>query len=248
MGVSEVAGRLDIPRSSAHALLASLADIGLLQWRDGGRYQIGWRVFELAEVRRGMLDVRAAAEPVLQRLQRTHGETCHLAVRDRCSVLYIDKVLGTHNITVQGARIGTRLECHCTAVGKVLLAFASDDIVDKCLSSAALTKRTARTISTAAQFRQELAEVARRGHAYDLGEAVDDVHCVAAPIRDEFGQVVAALSLSAPVTRFEKQQSLYTGAVREAALEVGRALVDSSRDHSGAGDEDYPRTVKRSDW
>lgn len=241
-GVSEVAARLAIPRSSAHALLASLADIGLLQWREGGRYRIGWRVIELAEVSRGTTDVSAAAEAVLQRLVRQYGETCHIAVRDRHAVLYLDKALGTHNITVQGARIGTRLESHCTAVGKTLMAFADDEIVDGFLASAPFRRYTPNTITDPETFRGALVEIRRSGVGLDLGEAVEDVYCAAAPIRDEFGQVVAALSMSSPISRFTKNREAYVAAVKAAAQEVSRNLVDSAAAGTGH-DRDYPVVV-----
>lgn len=241
-GVSEVAARLQVPRSSAHALLSSLADIGILQWREGGRYRIGWRVIELAEVRRRMLDVRAAAEPVLRGLVGTYGETCHLAVRDRHAVLYIDKVLGTHNITVQGAAVGTRLESHCTAVGKTLLAFADQGTLTAYLVTAPFPRHTSTTITTAEQFTHALEEIRRRGVGFDLGEAVDDVYCVAAPIRDEFGQVIAAVSLSAPDSRFHKHRATYTSAVKAAAMEIGRAVVDGSM-ADPVESLDYPRVA-----
>lgn len=241
-GVSEVAAKLGIPRSSAHALLASLAEIGILQWREGGRYRIGWRILELAEVRRGMIDIRAAAEPVLQRLVQQHGETCHLAIRDRHTVLYLDKLVGTHNISVQGARIGTRLECHCTAVGKVLLAFADSTVVDDYLATVTLSRHTPNTITEGDRFRRELDEIRSRGVGFDLGEAVDDVYCVAAPLRDELGQVVAAMSLSSPIMRFQKFRELYTRAIVNAAREVSRTLVDGPPARPDEG-WDYPTTV-----
>lgn len=243
-GVSEVASRLDIPRSSAHAVLSSLADIGVLQWREGGRYRVGWRVLELAEVQRGTIDVRAAAEPVLAALAAKHGETCHLAVRDRNAVLYLDKVLGTHNITVQGARVGTRLECHCTAVGKVLLAYADDAVVDEYLTTTQLRRHTTSTITTPEGLRADLRAIRRRGQGFDLGEAVEDVRCVAAPVRDDFGQVVAAVSMSAPVTRFEKNREQYAASVKASSDEISRSLVDSSARLGGDLDLDYPKTVR----
>lgn len=242
-GVSEVAAQLEIPRSSGHALLSSLADIGVLQWREGGRYRVGWRVLELAEVQRGTIDVRAAAEPVLERLAGAHGETCHLAVRDRNAVLYLDKVLGTHNITVQGARVGTRLECHCTAVGKVLLAHADHSIVDDFLATTELRRRTPRTITEPDALRSELVTVRKRGLGFDLGEAVEDVYCVAAPVRDDLGQVIAAVSMSSPVTRFEKQRDTYAASAKSSADEISRALVDVSPAYGAVG-QDYPKTVR----
>lgn len=237
--VTDVADVLGVPRSSAHALLSSLAEIGILQWREGGRYRVGWRVLELAEVRRQTTDVRAAAAPVMERLLRMHGETCHLAVRERMQVLYIDKLLGNHNITVQGARVGTRLEMHCTAVGKVLLAFSDPGDLDAFLAVATLRRHTPATITEPGAFRAEMAKIRSQGVGFDLGEAVEGLFCAAAPIRDELGQVVAAISLSSPVDRFRKHRDEYAHSVKAGAADISRALVDSA---PGLADQDcdYP--------
>ena len=92
-GASEVAAAIDVPRSSAHALLSSLVETGLLQLRSRGRYRIGWRVVELGQTLKGTVDVRSCASPILQDLAHKYGETTHLAVMERYRVLYVDKVL-----------------------------------------------------------------------------------------------------------------------------------------------------------
>ncbi|NIL76976.1 IclR family transcriptional regulator [Rhodococcus sp. Eu-32] len=225
-GVSEVANTIDLPRSSAHALLSSLVDIGLLQCRARGRYRIGWRVVELGQALRGTVDVRTCAAPVLDRLVENYGETTHLAVMERNRVLYVDKVLGTHNITVQGARVGTRLDAYCTAVGKVLLAQLHHVELARFLDTTTLRRRTPTTITSAAGLVEALDAVRSAGCAFDLGEAVADVDCVAAPVRDDMGQVVAAISMSVPASRFVANRVEFHRAVVGAANEVTRALAE----------------------
>lgn len=238
-GVSEVSAELGMPRSSAHAMLSSLVDIGILQWRPGGRYRIGWRVLELAEVRRRSLDIRGATRPVLENLTATFGETCHVAVRDHDHALYIDKVVGNHNITVQGARLGARLPLYCTGVGKVLLASEGDNEIAEYLATVDLQRFTPSTITDPEEIREELAAIRRKGYSSDLGEAIEDVYCFAAPIRSDLGDVVGALSMSAPASRFDKNRAKYLKAVQEAAAEASRALVDSAFAHDDRS-RDYP--------
>ncbi|AVZ38418.1 MULTISPECIES: IclR family transcriptional regulator [unclassified Dietzia] len=228
-GVSEVSEALDIPRSSTHALLSSLVDIGLLQCRVRGRYRIGWRVVELSEALRGRLDVRSIAAPVLDTLVARHGETSHLAVMERMQVLYVDKVLGTHNVTVQGARIGARLDLHCTGVGKLLLAHSGQADVEMFLRRQALPRRTPSTITDPGVLLAELGEIRRRGFATDRGEAVAAIHCTAAPIRDDMGVVIAAISSSAPRERYAARRVEITQAVVAAAAEITRTVSDSAR-------------------
>nr|WP_240918296.1 IclR family transcriptional regulator [Rhodococcus sp. 14C212] len=226
-GVSEVAAAIDVPRSSAHALLSSLVDTGLLQCRARGRYRLGWRVVELGETLRGTVDVRSCAAPVLERLVEKYGETTHLAVMDRWNVLYVDKILGNHNITVQGARIGTRLDAHSTAVGKVLLAQLEEIEVRRYLAMRPLRRLTPSTTTNPQTLLDALAGVRSAGFAADLGETVSEVHCVAAPVRDDLGSVVAAVSVSVPATRFVQRRPQLERAVVGAAHEITRAIAEA---------------------
>ncbi|WP_235022362.1 IclR family transcriptional regulator [Amycolatopsis alkalitolerans] len=223
-----------LPRSSSHTLLASLTQIGLLQCRARGRYRIGWRVVELGEALRGTIDVRSCAAPILDRLVERYGETAHLAVMDRWRVLYVDKVVGTHNLSVHGARVGTRPDAHCTAVGKVLLARCGEIELRRYLAGRGLKRYTGATITSPAELLAALERVRSAGFALDLGEAVSDVRCVAAPVRDDLGTVVAALSMSVPVSRFGPAQSEYAGVVVAAAHEVSRAIAESAGPVDGA--------------
>lgn len=237
-GVSEVAEAIGVPRSSAHALLSSLAETGLLRCRARGRYRLGWRVVELNETLRASVDVRAVAYPVLRRLAELYGETVHLAVLEKDRVLYVDKLPGSRQLTVAGVRVGARLEPHCSAVGKVLLAHRSTEEVNRFLATRPLRRLTPATVTDPRALTSELAVIRASGIAFDEGEAVADVSCVAVPIRDDLGVVIAALSLTVPASRFESCRNEYRRAVKAAGVEISHQL-------SGA---DTPRlTVLRDD-
>ncbi|MEU4377217.1 IclR family transcriptional regulator [Pseudonocardia alni] len=227
-GVSEVAEQIGVPRSSAHALLASLVEIGLLQCRTRGRYRIGWRVVEMNETLRGSVDVRSTAAPVLQDLVDRYGETTHLAVMERWKVLYIDKVPGNHVINVVGARVGAQLDPHCSAVGKMLLAYREPEEVRRVLGEKPLRRLTPSTITNPVALAQELASIRSAGCSFDAGEAVSEVHCVAAPVRDDMGSVVAAVSVTVPVSRFVQQRNELRKAVVGAAADISRRLSGTS--------------------
>jgi len=229
-GVTEVAAAIDVPRSSAHALLSSLVDTGLLRCRARGRYRLGWRVVELGETLRGTADMPSLAAATLQRLIDVHGETVHLAVLDRWDVLCVDKILGTQNITVQGAHIGARHDAHATAVGKVLLAHLSPSELNRYVALGTLRRHTAATITDPCVLTQALADVRTAGCAVAIGEAVPDVCCVAAPIRDDLGSVVAAVSLSVPATRFSTQRAQLQRAVIRAGQDITRAIIAAQDD------------------
>ncbi|MFI2335380.1 IclR family transcriptional regulator [Nocardia rhamnosiphila] len=225
---AEIAAAIDAPRSSVHALLSALVDTGLLQCRARGRYRLGWRVVELSEALRATVDVRSCAEPTLQELAHRYGETAHLAVLERDKVLYLDKVLGNQMINVSGARVGARLEPHCSAVGKVLLAQREDKELTRRLTGRPLRRLTPSTIIDPAALTRELASVRRAGCAFDAGEAVVEVHCVAAPVRDEMGVVIAAVSITVPASRFGTARQEFTHAVIAAGNRISRAVAHST--------------------
>ena len=232
-GVSETADALGIPRSSAHALLTSLVETGLLTSPGRGRYRLGWRVVELYETMRAGTDLRTYAGPVLRTLNEQTGETCNLGVLERGEVLYIDKVAARHQVSVTGLRVGARLEAHCCGLGKVLLAYATPAQLDAALGDKPLRRFTDRTITDRARLATELEDVRRTGVAHENGEVVADVACVAAPVKDPFGIVVAAISLSGPAYRVEAKREELARAVRAAADEVSRRMADAdSREHT----------------
>jgi DNA-binding IclR family transcriptional regulator len=224
-GVSAVAEAIGVPRSSAHALLASLVDTGLLQCRNRGRYRIGWRVVEMGQTLRASVDVQAASADVMQQLVESFGETCHLAVMDRYKTLYVDKIVGNHALNVMGARVGSHVDMHCTAIGKVLLAACEPEEVRRFVTSKPLRRLTPATITNPVALGHELDMVRSSGHAFDNGEAVTEVHCVAAPIRDDLGAIVAAISMSVPVTRFAAARPEFKRAIVEAGSEITKRIA-----------------------
>lgn len=241
-GPAEVAAALDAPRSSVHALLSALVETGLLQCRARGRYRLGWRVVELSHTLEATVDVRACASSILRRLAHKYGETVHLAVLERYRVLYLDKVLGNHMINVSGARVGARLEPHCSAVGKVLLAQCTAEEIGRTIADRSLRRLTPSTITDPTVLTRELRSVRRVGYAFDAGESVPDLHCAAAPIRDELGVVIAAVSISVPAGRFVPAQTELTSAVIAAGNQISNAVAhsigsaQSERDDPGAGE------------
>lgn len=235
-GVTEVAVAIGAPRSSAHDLLSALVDTGLLRCRTRGRYRLGWRVVELSETVRSGVNLRSCAAPILEKFVEKYGETTHLAVMDRWNALYVDKIPGTHNITVQGARVGTRLDPHCTAVGKVMLAHLVPSELNRYLSRAVLRRFTSTTITTEPALIEALKGVRSRGFALDEGESVAEVRCVAAPVRDDLGSVVAAVSVSVPVSRFAVRRPELEQATIQVARDITRALA--------AGYDDNPVALR----
>jgi len=233
-GASEVAEALNIPKSSAHALLVTLSEIGLLQLRSRGRYRLGWKLLELGETVRVSLNrgVRKHARPVMEDLVRTYGETMHLAVLDRTDVLYVDKIVGSQVITITGSRPGARLSAHACAVGKVLLAYTFDEETLAKLLTRPLRAFTSATITDPEVLLSKLSNVRVAGYATELGEVIPDVSCIAAPVTDESRRVIAAMSFTVPANRFSARRLEFQKAIVKAATKVSRSMAGSSPEGS----------------
>jgi IclR family transcriptional regulator, KDG regulon repressor len=223
-GVSEVAQTLGLPKSTTHALLSTLTEVGLLRRTPNARYRLGWKLLGLSYALVASAELLTEARPITQDLVHRYGESVHLAVLDGDMVTYVDKVQGTQAIQIAVTWVGSRLPAHCSGVGKVLLAARPWTEVAEILERQGMRALTPNTIRTPERLRAELERTAAQGYAYDLEEAVVDLCCVAAPIRDHTSSVVAALSLSVPAYRFHRQREAYRDAVVAAARQISRSM------------------------
>jgi len=213
-----LAAELGFPRSTAHGLLSSLVSTGLLASPARGRYRLGGKIAALNSVLTDRMDIRSEASETVHRLSDDLGETVNLGVLRGKAVVYLDKVAGHQYVTVVGARVGSQVEAHRSAMGKVLLAYApatSSGLYD----AAALA-------SAADQLELRRREAVRRqGFATDLGEIAPEIRCVAAPIRNVHGEAVAAISVSTTPMRFERRRTDLVEAVVKAAQSVRERIA-----------------------
>jgi IclR family KDG regulon transcriptional repressor len=222
--VKEVAYELGLPKSTVSELLADLARAGLLERVKRGQYRLGWTVFSLGQVLLHSAPLLQRARRVMEELVTLWGETCHLAVLTQGEVLYVEKVRGERAFDIILSRVGGRLWAHCSGVGKVLLASRPWEEVEEIVQRRGLVPLTSNTITSKEQLREVLARVAQEGYAYDEEEAMIGLCCVAAPIRDQSGHVIAAMSLSVPAYRFYPNRQRLTTAIVDAARRVSEAL------------------------
>ncbi len=223
-GVSEVAAALGWAKSSAHAILCSLAAAGFLHRTPQGRYRLGWRVLVLNRVLNETTPLKKVATPVLENLVRHYGETVHLAVLERGRVVYVEKLQGTRAVRVEVTFPGASLWPHASALGKVLLSGLPDEEVVDLAAYQGLPALTPNTITQVDELLSELRGVRRRGYAYDIEEYMPELCCVAAPVRNHVGTVVAAVSFSVPVYRFRESKEAYKNIILEAAKRISENL------------------------
>lgn len=223
LGVSHLARRVGVGKSSAHRIIWTLVDEGLLEKvEETGLFRLTTTMRLLGASAETAQRLHEAATIPLDRLRTRTPGTLHVAILDGTDVLYVERREGPGAIPVFRA-LGTRMPAHATAGGKVLLAFLPTDQQDV-VETMRLTPRTARTITSRTQFRAELVLVRRQGYAENRGESQTSMCSIAAPIRDSLGQVVATVSAAEYVDEVDAGLPHLIGPILEAALRVSSAL------------------------
>jgi IclR family transcriptional regulator, KDG regulon repressor len=224
LGVSELARRLGLGKSTAHRLVATLAAEHLLeQNRETGKYRLGLAIYDLGASVSAHFALHEAALPSMAQLRNTTGETVHLAVLDGREVVYIDRLDSPDSVRFF-LEVGRRMWAHCTATGKVLLAHVPEDRLDRLLAGWELKDRTPHSITDHHLLREELREVRRRGWAHNRQESEVGHLSVGAPVRNAMGDVVAAMSVAGPVRRMDPALDRITMELLEAAAAGSRRM------------------------
>jgi DNA-binding IclR family transcriptional regulator len=225
---SEISRKLEIPKSSVTYLLRALERCGYVQRdRASGAYRMGLKVLSLARGVQVGSDIKDTALPILESVVERCGLTAHLAVLDQGDAVYVEKVDSPGFIKMD-TWIGKRMDLHSTGVGKALVAFSSASEVEALIKGRGLKKKTPRTIATHAGFLRELEKVRERGYAIDDEENSLGARCVAAPVFDGFGKVLAAVGLSGTTGQIDKVSVRKTAEIaKEAAREISRRLAQS---------------------
>ena len=222
--LSQLAGRAGLPLTTTHRLVADLVEGGALERQEDGSYVVGrrmWALGLLAPVSRGLRDVSL---PFLQDLSGTTGENAHIAVRDGVWALYVERISGRQSVPIV-SRSGTRLPLHATAVGKVLLAHAPDDVVAEVLRNP--RRLTDRTVVEPARLLRQLGTVRRRGYALTTEEMSVGTVSIAVPVLAADGQVLAALGVVAATGR--REPARLVPVLELAARGIARAVRPAGR-------------------
>lgn len=197
--LSEVAATTGVTRAAARRFLLTLAELGYVR-SDGRFFSLTARVLELGYAYLSSLSLPEVAESHLEALVAEVNESSSVSVLDGMDVVYVARVPVSRIMTV-AISVGTRFPAYATSMGRVLLAGLPDDELAAYLATVRLERLTARTVSSVAALRGELAKVRGQGWAIVNQELEEGLRAVAAPIRDRAGQVVAAVNVSAHASR-----------------------------------------------
>jgi DNA-binding IclR family transcriptional regulator len=235
LGITALAGRLRLAKSTVHRLAATLTAARFLEQNgDTGKYRLGLALFELGALVRRRMDVANEARPQLRELLEKTGETVQLGIVDHLSVLYVYEMESRRAIRMAAA-VGGRAPLHCTAVGKVLLAFLPPDHLKQVLD-AGLTAYTPKTLTRREAILAMLAEVKARDYATDDEESETGLRAIASPVRNHSGAVIAAVGVAAPVQRMSKKemQTWVPSVIETAAAVSARLGYTPSRDEASS--------------
>ncbi len=203
---SDLSRRLQIPKSSASYILRVLEHRDYLRRDPGGRYRLGLKLLSLTGGVMANLDVREAAGPVLADfLKKSRLPEVHLAVLDNGRAVYIEKLENEKSFIKMDIWVGHRLPVHTTAIGKALVSYMPEDEILKILEIRGMERKTKRSITTPQRFLREAERVRQYGFAVDDEENSEGVRCVAAPVFDANGKVLAALGTSSVVLHINEE-------------------------------------------
>ena len=227
LSVPEIVARLNFPRTTVYEIVNTLLTSGYLKTAEGqhNRVSLGFKLFELGSAYAANFDLVSEGRRVAMSLVAQCDETVQMAVRDCTEAVFVAKVDCSKLVRLVSA-VGSRLPAHCTGVGKMLLSALSDgEILDLYQGQRRLTKMTTNSITSVSKLLKELEAIRRRALAYDDCESNIDVRCVAAPVYDGKGQMVAAMSFSVPITRMSlSRQDELADVIRKGAKELSRRL------------------------
>ena len=223
MSATEAAERLDLPVPTVYRLLRTLARSGFVERSERSKgYRLGVKLFELAGAAVAGYDIRDIARPTMEYLVARTQESVQLVVLDGATGLCIDKIDGPQYLRISSS-LGGRPPLHCTSTGKVLLAFQSDEFVDRFLEKP-LVGYTDNTITDAGRLRSELQAVRDHGIAFSMGGWRREAGGIAAPLYRRGGEIAAAVGIAGPLDRIQAQATEIAELLHEASHVISARL------------------------
>jgi IclR family pca regulon transcriptional regulator len=200
LGVSDLSREVGLSRSTTHRYVATLAALGYLQQdAETRKYRLGPRVLDLGFSAINSMELRHISAPHLQELSDATGHTVNMAVLDGADIVYIERCqssrAGRREVDLN-LHVGSRLPAYCTSMGKVLLAFLPSNELEAVLGAVRLARRGPNTITAKSELMKELERVRSRGLAVNNEELAYGLRSIAAPVRSQTGDVVAAINVA----------------------------------------------------
>ena len=225
VSVADISKQLDMAPSKVSRMLGTLErDDFFSKNLTTGKYRLGLKFFELGIVYAFHFPNRKIIRPHIEEMAKDLGFTASWAILKRSKIIVVDRVQNL-NVDLMSHRLGLNLPIHSTSIGKVLLAYLPEDEQERILSTSTLTKYTDTTVVDPKKIKEILKHVREQGYATDRGETHADLNCIAAPIRDASGHVVAAINLMHENSKFSAENLFSkSGYLKDKALFISRQL------------------------
>lgn len=218
----EISDLLGYNKSSTYRIIRNLERVAYLERIPGTQYyKLGFGLYYIGMNSESYGPILTAARPLMTKLNDSCGETVHLAVLHQGQPLYIDKIENSERVFQIRSRVGSKLPGHCSGVGKLLLASLNEKKLAEVIEEFGLAKFTENTIIDAALLAKELEKIRQQGYSVDNEEIEYGLKCIAAPIFDSGGNVIAAASISTSKERFDTDFDNLKSMILETTKEIG---------------------------
>jgi DNA-binding IclR family transcriptional regulator len=207
--------------STAHRILGAMTSSGFVERAEPGAYRLGIRLLELGNIVKSRINIRQTALPFMQTLHGQIGESVNLGVRHGDEIIYVERTSSGRSSVRVVHLVGARAPLHATAVGKLFLVEDGLQKLREYAKRTGLPGFTPTSLTTLPALEKELDRVRRHGVAFDNEEIEQGLRCVAAPVRDDSGELVAGLSVSAPAERYDAE---WIPLIKQAADGISHAL------------------------
>lgn len=216
-----LAQETELHPSTAHRILSAMTTARFVERHEAGSYGLGIRLLELGNLVKSRINLREVALPFMQQLHEQVGEAVNLGIRHEDEIVYLERTSSGRSLVRVVYLVGGRAPLHLTSVGKLFLAADSAADTKAYARRTGLPGKTPHSLDTLPALEKELEKIRRHDLAYDNEEAEIGLRCIAAPIRDDEGKVVAGLSISAPTDR---HQEAWVDAVKSTVDAISHAL------------------------
>ena len=222
MQPKEIEEYLELNKVTVHRLLATLENRGFIE-RIGNAYVVGLKVVELSSIRLSNVELKTEAAPYLRELVNKLGLPVQMAILEGSQVIFIDKVESIHSFRMY-SQIGRRIPAYACSVGKILLMQKTDDEIKDIMNGLEFNQFTSKTLKDVEALIETVKEAKKKGYAVDNEEHEEGIFCVAVPIYDYMGNVIAAISVADTSKQFIKSTNKQIDFIRQTAKQISKRL------------------------
>ncbi|WP_386692427.1 MULTISPECIES: DNA-binding transcriptional regulator KdgR [Lonepinella] len=204
IGITELAQKLMMPKSTAYRFLQTMINLGYVRQEESDKYTLTLKLFEIGAKALEYTDLIALADKEMTYIAQATNETLHLGILENDEIIYLHKIDSTYSLRMH-SRVGRKNPSYSTALGKVLLSDYSDTAVKDILKNTEFISYTNNTLQNIDELLEELAKVRKEHYAEDNEEQEPGLKCIAVPIYNRLGNIIAGISISFPMIRFKKE-------------------------------------------